>query len=141
MESLFHHIFAPKLLEHPVSNELLLVGPGQRNSRRTYTPADWNRIQLSGWAGILRTTTKQGRNASLRSALPHAFPNADLDAVVKLNAELEKIAQLRGSSAHGSPDPEQQRAKNADEPWDLVVASDGNGIIAKFFSSLGLAQA
>ena len=141
VESLFHHIFEPKLLEHPESNELQLVGRGPRNSRRTYTPADWNRIQLSGWAGILRTTTKQGRNASLRSALPHAFPNADLDAVVKLNAELEKIAQLRGSSAHGSPDPEQQRAKNADEPWDLVVASDGNGIIAKFFSSLGLAQA
>ena len=61
--------------------------------------------------------------------------------MVKLNAELARIARLRGSSAHDSPDPDEQRAKNADELWDLVVASDGNGFLAKFFSSLGLAQA
>ena len=140
LESLFHHIFEPKLQEHPESSGLQLVGPGPRNSRWTYAPEDWNRIQLSGWAGILRTSTEEGRNAGLRSAIPHAFPNADLDAVVKLNAELAKIAQLRGSSAHDSPDSDERRGKNANELWDLVVASDGNGILADFFSALGLLQ-
>ena len=140
VESLFHHIFEPRLQEHTETSELLLVGSGQRNSRRSYALGDWNRIQLSGWVGILRTTTEQGRNASLRSALPHAFPNVDLDAVVELNVELAKIAKQRGGSAHDSPISNEQRAKNADELWDLVVATDGNGFLADFFLALGLAH-
>ena len=140
VESLFHHIFEPRLQEHTETSELLLVGPGQRNSRRSYAPADWTRIQLSVWAGILRTTTEQGRNASLRFALLHAFPNADLDLVVKLNTKLRRIANLRGSSAHDSSVSDSQRTKNANELWDIVMASDGNGFLADFFLALGLAH-
>ena len=94
VESLFHHIFEPRLQEHTETSELLLVGSGQRNSRRSYAPADWNRIQLSGWAGILRTTTEQGRNASLRSALPHAFPNVGFSSHYLLGAAQENPRQL-----------------------------------------------
>ena len=137
VETLFHHIFEPRLQEHTETSELLLVGSGQRNSRRSYAPADWNRIQLSGWAGILRTTTEQGRNASLRSALPHAFPNVDLDAVVELNVQLARIAKQRGGSAHDSPNSDEQRAKNADELWDLVVATGRERIPRGFLPSVG----
>ncbi|MYC37115.1 MAG: hypothetical protein F4X66_09440 [Chloroflexi bacterium] len=140
VESLFHHIVKPKLLELSEAIVLQLVGPGPRSSRRTYAPADWNRIQLSSWAGILRTATKQGMNSGLWSVLPLAFPNADLDAVVKLNAKLARIAKLRGGSAHDSPDSDQQRAKNADELWNLVVSSEGNGFLADFCSALGLTE-
>ena len=141
VESLFLHIVEPQLLELPECKELQLVGPRQRNSRRTYAPADWDRIPLSGWAGILRTTTERGRNARLRSAIQPAFPHADLDAVVKLNIGLARIAKLRGSAAHASPDSDEQRVKNADELWGLVVASDGNGFLADFFAALSLTQA
>ena len=96
VESLFHHIVQPGLLANPESSELQLVGWLQRNSRRTYSPADWDRISLSSWAEILRTANEKGRNAALRSALGRAFPNADLDAVVKLGDKSGKNCQAQG---------------------------------------------
>ena len=140
VESMFHDVFCPRTLQHPESTELELVLPGKRHARRTYPPADWNRIPISAWAGILRTTTSPGRNASLRTAISRAFPDAGLDAVVNLNEELARIARLRGSSAHDSPASAEERSKNAEELWDLVVASDGNGFLANFCSALGLVQ-
>ena len=124
VESMLYDVLCTRILEHPAYRELELVGPGARNARRTYVPSDWNRIQISAWGAILRTTTKQGRNANLRVALCHTFPNADLDAMVKLNDEMTQIGKLRSSSSHHSQRSGEQRAKNADELWNLVVAKD-----------------
>ena len=57
---------------------------------------------------------------------------------VSLSVELAKIAQLRGSSAHDSTTSYERRANNAQELWDLVVGSGGEGFLAKFHSALGL---
>ena len=138
VESLFHQIIEPKILELPESKEMKLTVPRPRNSPRRYSRGNWNRIQLSGWAKIIETATEKGKNAPLWSALPRAYPNVDLDAVVNLNFELAKIAQLRGSSAHDSTTSDERRANNAQELWDLVVGSGGEGFLVRFYSALGL---
>ena len=140
VESMFYDVFCTRILEHPEFRELHLVVPRTRNAPRTYAPSDWNRIQISAWAVILRTTTKQGRNAGLREALSRTFPDADLDSVVKLNVEVAQIGKLRGSASHHSHTPGEQRTKNAGELWDLVVARDGRGFLANFLYALGLGQ-
>ena len=139
VESLFHQIIEAKIQELSESKELKLTVPGPRNSPRRYSRENWNKIQLSGWAKIIETATENGMNAPLWSVLPRAYPNVDLDAVVNLNVELAKIAQLRGSSAHDSTTSDERRANNAQELWDLVVGSGGEGFLAKFYSALGLA--
>lgn len=141
VESMFHHVFAPPVLAQPGSKELKLVIPGSRNSRERNAPPDWSKIQLSVWARIFETANDGGKNAGLRSALPSAFPGVNLEAVVSLNVELARIARLRGSSAHDSPDSSEQRARKADELWSLVVAGEGGGFLANFLSALGLTRA
>ena len=95
---------------------------------------------MSGWVHILRTATKKDINSALRSTLPQAFPNIDLDAVVNLNVELATIARLRGGSAHDSGTASDRKASDAEELWDLVVGNDGGGFLAKFHSVLGLTK-
>ena len=138
VESLFHQIIEPKIQELPESREMKLTVPRPRNSPRRYSRGNWKRIQLSGWAKIIETATEKGMNAPLWSVLPRAYPNVDLDAVMNLNVELAKIAQLRGSSAHDSTTSDERRANNAQELWGLVVGSGGEGFLAKFYSALGL---
>lgn len=77
-------------------------------------------------------------NEPLRLALPRAFPNVDLDAVVGLHTGLASISQLRGSSAHDSATPDEQKARDVGELWDLVAGSSGGGFLAKFHSAFGL---
>ena len=77
-------------------------------------------------------------NAPLWSALPRAYPNVDLDAVVNLNFELAKISRLRGSSAHDSTNSDERRANDAQELWDLVMGNVGGGFLARFYSASGL---
>ena len=138
VESLFHQIIEPKIQELPESKEMKLTVPRPRNSPRRYSRENWNRIQLSGWAKIIETATEKGMNAPLWSVLPCAYPNVDLDAVVNLNFELAKIAQLRGSSAHDSTTSYERRANDAQELWDLVVGNGGEGFLARFYLALGL---
>ena len=138
VESLFHRTLVPRILELSESSGLTLATPRGKGSPRKHSPADWGKIPLSQWAQILETATEGGRNAPLRSALPLAFPNADLDIFVSLHAELAKIAQLRGGSSHDSPTLNEQKAKDAEELWELVVGSNGRGFLARFYSALGL---
>ena len=138
VESLFHRFLVPKILELPESNELMLATPRGKKSPRKFPPKHWDKIQLPVWSRILKTATEGGINDPLWSVLPLAFPNLDIDAVVGLHVGLAKIAQLRGSSSHDSTTPDDQRAKDAQELWDLVVGSGGEGFLAKFYSALGL---
>ena len=77
-------------------------------------------------------------NESLRSVLPHAFPNIYLDAVVNLNVGLTKIAKLRGDSSHDSTTPDNQKEGDAQELWNVVVGSNEIGFLAAFYSAFGL---
>ena len=95
---------------------------------------------MSGWVQILRTATETGINSPLRSVLPQAFPDVDLDALVRLNIELETIARLRGGSAHDSRTADDPKADDAERLWDLVVGSNGRGFLAEFHLALGLAE-
>ena len=140
VESLFHQVFASKIRKCPKSKELKLVVPRPRNSPRNFSPENWHRIQLSGWARIIETTTERGENAPLRRVLPQAFPEVDLDAVVRLNVDLAIIAQRRGGSAHDSAGSKEQRAQNAEALWDLVVGINSEGFLGRFCSALGLVE-
>ena len=51
---------------------------------------------MSGWVQILRTATEKDINSALRSSLPQAFPNIDLDAVVNLNVETGNNCPSKG---------------------------------------------
>lgn len=137
VESLFHQVLETELRDLPGAPGLKLVIPRPRNSPRSYSIEQWNRIQLSGWSRIIESTTEGGANAEFRSLLPTAFPNIDLEALVQLHADLARIAQLRGSSAHDSSTSDQRRAENASELWALVVGSRGDGFLNRFLSALG----
>ncbi len=78
----------------PESGKLNLVLPRGKQSPRKRSPEEWDEISMSGWVQILRTATENDINSALRSTLPQAFPNIDLDAVVNLNVELATIARL-----------------------------------------------
>ena len=138
VESLFHRIVVPKIMELPEARELMLALPRGKKSPRKRSLKDSDKIQISGWAQILRTAMEGGTNAPLWLVLPIAFPNVDMEAVVSLHVELEKIAQLRGSASHDSATAEEEKAKNAQELWDLVVGSNDRGFLAKFYSAFGL---
>ena len=140
VESLFHRILVPKIMELPESNELMLATPRGKKSPRKFPLKHWDKIQLPVWSRILKTATEGGINDPLWSVLPLAFPNLDIDAVVGLHVGLAKIAQLRGSSSHDSTTPDDQRAKGAQELWDLVVGSGGEGFLAKFYLAFGLTE-
>ena len=138
VESLFHEVFGPRIQECQDSRELKLLVHRSRNSPRRYSPENWNRIQLSGWAKIIETTTELGDNAPLRLILPQAFPDVDLDAVASLHVDLATIAQLRGGSAHDSAASNDQRAQSAEKLWELVVGGKGRGFLAEFHAALGI---
>ena len=138
VESLFNEVFEPRIQACQDSKELKLVVPRPRNSPRRYSPENWNRIQLSGWAKIIETTTELGDNAHLRLVLPQAFPDVDLDVVASLHVDLSTIAQLRGGSAHDSAASNDQRAHSAEKLWELVMGGKRRGFLAEFHAALGI---
>ena len=138
VESLFSRMLVPRIQKIPESGKLNLVLPRGKQSPRKRSPEEWDEISMSGWVQILRTATENDINSALRSTLPQAFPNIDLDAVVNLNVELAIIARLRGSSAHDSGTANDRKASDAEELCDLVVGNNGGGFMAKFHSALGL---
>ena len=140
VESLFFRILVPGIQALPESSELTLALPRGKQSPRKRSSEEWDKIPMSGWVQILRTATERDINSPLRSVLPHAFPNSDSDDVVGLYGILARIAQLRGGSAHDSATPDEQKARGAQELWDLVVGSNGRGFLAKFYSALGLTE-
>ena len=138
VESLFYRILEPEIQKLPESTELKLVVPRPRKAHRRYPLGNWHKIQISGWAQILETATEGGINDQFRSVLPRAFLNLDMDTVIGLHDVLARIARLRGSSSHDSTTPDDQKAKDAQELWDLVVGSGGEGFLAKFYEAFGL---
>ena len=138
VQSLFNRILVPQIQAIPESGKLNLALPRGKRSPRKRSPEEWDEISMSGWVQILRTATEKDINSALRSTLPQAFPNIDLDAVVNLNVELATIARLRGGSAHDSGTANDRKASDAKELWDLVVGNDHGGFLAKFHSALGL---
>ena len=140
VESLFSRILVPRIKVLQESTELTLAIPRGKEFPRRRRRKDWEEVSISNWSRILRTATEGGINEPLRSVLPRAFPDVDLDAVVSLDIELAKIARLRGSSAHDSATSDEQRAKNSEELWGLVVGKNGAGFLARFYSALGLAE-
>ena len=138
VESLFRRILVSRIQAIPESGKLNLALPRVKRSPRKRSSEEWDEISMSGWVQILRTATEKDINSALRSTLPQAFPNIDLDAVVNLNVELATIARLRGGSAHDSGTASDRKASDAEELWDLVVGNDGGGFLAKFHSALGL---
>ena len=137
VESLFVRILVPAIQALPESGGLTLALPRGKRSARKRTPEEWDNIPMSGWVQILRTATERDINSPLRLVLPHAFPHVGLDAVVNLNVKLQKIAQLRGSSAHDSRTADDRKAGDAEKLWDLVVGSNSMGFLAEFHSALG----
>ena len=140
VESLFRRILVPRIQAIPESGKLNLALPRGKQSPRRRSSEEWDEIPMSGWVHILRTATEKDINSALRSTLPQAFPDIDLDAVVNLNVELATIARLRGGSAHDSGTASDRKASDAEELWDLVVGNDGGGFLAKFHSALGLTK-
>lgn len=140
VESLFVRIFVPAIQAHPESSGLTLALPRGKGPARKRSPDEWGHIPMPGWVQILRTATEGDINSPMRSVLPHAFANVDLDALVSLNTKLEAIAQLRGSSAHDSKTAGDRKAGDAEKLWDLVVGSNGKGFLADFYSALGIAD-
>ena len=138
VESLFLQILVPRIQALPESSELTLALPRGKRSPRKHTQKDWGNISLSNWSQILSTSTEGGMNGALRLALPRAFSNIDLHSLVNLNVELATIAQLRGSSAHDSRTAEDQKLIEAEELWGIVVGSNGDGFLDKFYAALGL---
>ena len=137
VESLFVRMLVPTIQTLPESGGLTLALPRGKRSARKRTPEEWDNIPMSGWVQILRTATERDINSPLRSVLPQALPYVDLDAVVNLNVKLEKIAQLRGSSAHDSGIADDRKAGDSEKLWDLVVGTNGRGFLAEFHSALG----
>ncbi len=136
LEALFVRILVPRIRALAESNELILEVSRGKGSRK-YRQQRWSEILISHWPDILRTSTDDGVNKPLRLAFPRAFPDVDLDAVVSLNVELARIAQLRGSSAHDNTAADDRKASDVDECWNLVVGN-GEGFLLKFYSALGL---
>ena len=98
----------------------------------------WNNIQVSGRATIVKTSTEQGENGSLRPAIAPAFPDVDLEAFVSLHVDLAQVARLRGSSAHDSAASNEREANNAQDLWTLVVGGRRAGFLERFYAALGL---
>ena len=140
VESLFLRIFVPGVQALPESSKLTMALPKGKQAPRKRSSAEWDKIQMSGWVQILRTATEVDINFPLRSLLPNAFPNIHLDSLVNLHVGLAQIAKLRGGSAHDSANPDEQKAKDAQKLWDLVVGSNGEGLLAKFYLALGLTE-
>ena len=140
VESLFRRIFVPRIQAIPESGKLTLALPRGKQAPRRRSSEEWDEILMSGWVHILRTATDKDINSALRSALPQAFPDSDLDAVVNLNVELATISRLRGGSAHDSGAASDRKASDAEKLWDLVVGNGGGGFVVKFQSALGLAK-
>ena len=138
VESLFHQILVPRIQALPESSGLILNTVRGRRSNRRHSEKEWSKIQMYGWAQILETATEGGINDQFRSVLPRAFLNLDMDTVIGLHDVLARIARLRGSSSHDSTTPDDQKAKDAQELWDLVVGSGGEGFLAKFYEAFGL---
>ena len=131
-------MLVPRIQTIPESGNLNLAIPRGKQSPRKRSPEEWDEISMSGWVQILRTATEKDINSALRSSLPQAFPNIDLDAVVNLNVELATIARLRGGSAHDSGTANDRKASDAEELWDLVVGGNSEGFLYKLYAALGL---
>ena len=108
---LFRRILVPRIQAIPESGKLTLALPRGKQSPRRRSSGEWGEISMSGWVHIFRTATEKGINSALRSTLPQAFPDIDLDAVVNLNVELTTIARLRGGSAHDSGTANDRKAR------------------------------
>ena len=140
VESLFVRILIPGIRVSPGASQLTLVIPRGKGAPRRCTERQWGRFSISDWSKVLGTLTEGGINEPLGLALLHAFPNADLNAVVKLNIDLARMPKLRGSSAHDSATADARKINNAEELWTLVVGNSGEGVLAKFCSALGLTE-
>ena len=138
VESLFVRMLVPGIRALPQSSNLTIALPRGKRAPRKRSSEEWDRIPLSGWAQILRTATEEGINAPLRTLLPRAFPNIDLDSTINLHAALENIAQLRGGAAHDSIIADDHKVRDAEDLWDLVMGADGGGFLSQFYSALGL---
>ena len=138
VESLFLEVLGAGIQALPEYSELTLALPRGKKPPRKLARKDWGKISPSNWSQILSTCTDEGINQPLRLALPRAFPNVDVDSVPDLNGELAAIAQLRNSAAHHSVAAEERKAVEAGELRDLVVGSNGEGFLHKFYAALGL---
>ena len=140
VESLFVRILVPGIQALPESSNLTIALPRGKRSSQKRSSEEWHKIPMSGWAQVLRTATEGDINAPLRSSLPRAFPDIDLDSAINLHAILEKIAHLRGGAAHDSITADGRRVRDAAELWDLVMGGGGAGFLVQFCSALGLTK-
>ena len=138
IESLFLEIIEPRLRDLPEYRELVLKVPWGATGSRSYRPGRWHRVQLSGWAQILETARADGANASFDSLLTSAFPG-NKGSLWGHSEELQRISKLRGDASHHSSRSIDDRARDAEDLWNLVVDGIGRGgFITRFCEALGL---
>ena len=140
VESLFSRLIVPQLELRSDPDELTLALPRGKRSPRRIRREEWARNSLSNWARVLGTSRKGGLNEPLWLALPNIFPGADLDAIANLSVDLDRIAQLRGGSAHDTGTTNDRKDSRAQELWDLVLSGGGEGFLIRFYSAFGLSR-
>ena len=138
VESLFSRIIVPEIQSRTELGELTLALPRGKRSPRRIRHEDWVKNSLSNWARVLSTSRERGLNEPLCLALPRIFPDADLDAIANLSGDLDRIAQLRGSSAHDTGTTNDRKNSRAQELWELVVSGGSKGFLTRFCSAFGL---
>ena len=134
--SLFTELLEYNVVKLSKVEGLVLSGPSKK-----FIQGRWNKFALGDWAYIFNTAWETGKNAGLRPILSEAFPNSDLEAVLKLSQQLHKIAELRNSSAHPFGASSQEKDQQSEELWSIVVGNgSNNGFLDKFCSALGLLE-
>ena len=140
IESLFLEVIEPRLRDRPEYRELVLKVPRGATKPRYYRPGHWHRVQLSAWAQILETARVDRLNASFGSLLTSAFPGIE-GSLWGHSQELRRISELRGDASHHSSRSIDDRARDAEDLWNLVVDGIGRaGFITRFCEPLGLVE-
>ena len=139
VESLFQAIIEPQVRDVRGTDNLQIVVQGRDGPRRSYRSGHWHRIQLWGWGRVLETLTLGGDNEALGKAIAVAFPLCQFEAVRSLGSRLSVIGDLRGDASHHSNRSVDDRNRDADNLWSLVVGAPGApGFIVRFCDGLGL---
>ena len=139
VESLFQEVIGPKVRDTSGTGIPELIVQRRGGSTGNYRAVNWHRIPLWGWARILETLRPGGDNEAMGDALAVGFPRYNPDALAGLCDELRLIGDLRGDASHHSNRSVDDRDRDADDLWSLVVGASGApGFIARFCDGLGL---
>ena len=140
VESLLHELVIPEV-QRGGENGITIEIHQRGGTTREYHLDGKRTFQMSEWAQMLGTLKSSKEDSPLGLALNKAFPKVDVQALIRLSAELRRMSNLRGRASHHSRDYWEWKAERASEFWDIVVGGvESTGFLEKLCTALGLVE-